>query len=144
VGDCGVRIVRRGSIVFETAPQQHDFNLPYQLSHPRMFPQTDTADDADMYAPHVQRGDIVLLGSDGLLDNVWDEELARVVRGRLPRLPRRFAAPRGLAPGRMPPSQPPGPPGAPAAAAAAGAAPQRCAALGPGSTRWPGPCAAAP
>jgi protein phosphatase PTC7 len=81
VGDCGVRIVRQGRVVFQTAPQQHDFNLPYQLSHPRMFPQTDTADNADVYSPQVQRGDIVLLGSDGLLDNVWDVELARVVGG---------------------------------------------------------------
>lgn len=47
LGDCGVKVVRNGKIVYETQPQQHDFNLPYQLSHPRLFPDTDTADSAD-------------------------------------------------------------------------------------------------
>ncbi|KAF6262026.1 hypothetical protein COO60DRAFT_1625107 [Scenedesmus sp. NREL 46B-D3] len=47
LGDCGVKVVRDGKIVHETQPQQHDFNLPYQLSHPRLFPDTDTADSAD-------------------------------------------------------------------------------------------------
>jgi hypothetical protein len=87
VGDCGVRIVRRGSIVFETSPQQHDFNLPYQLSHPRMFPQTDTADNADVYEPTVQKGDVIVMASDGLLDNVWDTELCRIIGSFQDQLP---------------------------------------------------------
>lgn len=50
LGDCGVKVVREGRVVFETKPQQHDFNLPYQLSHPQLFPDTDTADSADRWA----------------------------------------------------------------------------------------------
>lgn len=87
VGDCGVRIVRSGSIVFETAPQQHDFNLPYQLSHPRMFPQTDTADNADVYEPDVQKGDVIVMASDGLLDNIWEAELCRIIGSFQDQLP---------------------------------------------------------
>jgi serine/threonine protein phosphatase PrpC len=49
LGDCGVKVVRDGKVLFETQPQQHDFNLPYQLSHPRLFPDTDTADSADRW-----------------------------------------------------------------------------------------------
>eukprot|EP00878_Enallax_costatus_P020874 GHUV01022084.1.p1 GENE.GHUV01022084.1~~GHUV01022084.1.p1 ORF type:complete len:892 (+),score=366.24 GHUV01022084.1:207-2882(+) len=49
LGDCGVKVVRNGKVVYETQPQQHDFNLPYQLSHPRLFPDTDTADSADRW-----------------------------------------------------------------------------------------------
>jgi hypothetical protein len=48
--DCLPQVVRDGKIVHETQPQQHDFNLPYQLSHPRLFPDTDTADSADRWA----------------------------------------------------------------------------------------------
>jgi len=50
LGDCGVKVVREGRVLFETKPQQHDFNLPYQLSHPQLFPDTDTADSADRWA----------------------------------------------------------------------------------------------
>lgn len=32
VGDCGLRILRRGRIVFATQPQQHYFDCPYQFS----------------------------------------------------------------------------------------------------------------
>jgi hypothetical protein len=44
-----LQVVRDGKVVHETQPQQHDFNLPYQLSHPRLFPDTDTADSADRW-----------------------------------------------------------------------------------------------
>jgi serine/threonine protein phosphatase PrpC len=47
LGDCGVKVMREGRVLYETKPQQHDFNLPYQLSHPQLFPDTDTADSAD-------------------------------------------------------------------------------------------------
>jgi serine/threonine protein phosphatase PrpC len=32
VGDCGLRILRSGKVVFATSPQQHYFDCPYQFS----------------------------------------------------------------------------------------------------------------
>jgi hypothetical protein len=57
LGDCGVRVVRGGQIILATVPQQHDFNLPYQMSHPRFVPETDRAEFADRYVCEVQEGD---------------------------------------------------------------------------------------
>ncbi|KAI8467711.1 MAG: hypothetical protein J3K34DRAFT_460248 [Monoraphidium minutum] len=79
LGDCGVRVIRNGEIVLATQPQQHDFNLPFQLSHPRLFPETDIADSADRYVLEVEDGDIVIAASDGLFDNMWDDQLLQVV-----------------------------------------------------------------
>eukprot|EP00879_Flechtneria_rotunda_P000607 GHRR01000718.1.p1 GENE.GHRR01000718.1~~GHRR01000718.1.p1 ORF type:complete len:922 (+),score=507.15 GHRR01000718.1:330-2768(+) len=80
LGDCGVKVVRNGKIIHETQPQQHDFNLPYQLSHPRLFPDTDTADSADRYIWNVEEGDVIVAASDGLFDNLWDDELVEILQ----------------------------------------------------------------
>jgi hypothetical protein len=32
VGDCGLKLLREGQIIFATAPQEHYFDCPYQLS----------------------------------------------------------------------------------------------------------------
>nr|KJB53313.1 hypothetical protein B456_009G113300 [Gossypium raimondii] len=32
VGDCGLRVIRKGQIIFSTTPQEHYFDCPYQLS----------------------------------------------------------------------------------------------------------------
>ncbi|XP_058075467.1 probable protein phosphatase 2C 26 isoform X2 [Magnolia sinica] len=32
VGDCGLRVLRKGQVVFSTSPQEHSFDCPYQLS----------------------------------------------------------------------------------------------------------------
>jgi len=117
LGDCGVRVVRDGQIVLATQPQQHDFNLPFQMSHPRLVPDTDIADSADKYVIEVQEGDgefqgwpcavlccavsataphilnpnlgafpnpstittVIVAASDGVFDNMWDEQLLMVL-----------------------------------------------------------------
>ena len=49
------------------------------MSHPRLFPETDIADSADRYTLAVQPGDIIVAGSDGLFDNLWEEELLELL-----------------------------------------------------------------
>jgi protein phosphatase PTC7 len=71
VGDCGLRIVRQGKVVYATAPQQHYFDCPYQLSSEN----AQTAEDATVYELGVLEGDIIVMGSDGLFDNVYDSEI---------------------------------------------------------------------
>lgn len=78
VGDCGMRIVRDGQVVLQTDVQEHSWNQPYQLSHPQ-FNVANTPDDALEYSFHVQKGDVIILGSDGFFDNFWDDEIAEVV-----------------------------------------------------------------
>ncbi|CAM6100715.1 unnamed protein product [Calypogeia fissa] len=71
LGDCGLRIVRQGKVVYATIPQQHYFDCPYQLSSE----SAQTADDATVYEVGVLEGDTIIMGSDGLFDNVYDSEI---------------------------------------------------------------------
>lgn len=76
LGDCGLTIIRDQDFLFRSEEQQHSFNCPYQLG---THPTSDRPNDAESYRIRVQRGDIVILGSDGLFDNLQDEEILEVV-----------------------------------------------------------------
>ena len=146
LGDSGCRVVRRGALVLATSPQEHTFNMPYQLAHPDNLPDTDTAEDAQVCGPgltglhvvcragviladnsggrpHVPQylrcarhgasaptpvravltsaplvydgtvrtvqvyqlalepGDVIIMGTDGLYDNMWDEQIVALATG---------------------------------------------------------------
>ncbi|QRV95729.1 protein phosphatase 2C [Ceratobasidium sp. AG-Ba] len=84
LGDCMLAVVRDGKFVVRSEEMQHSFNFPYQLGpHSSTTPRTD----AQVLTERVVPGDIVILASDGLGDNLWDEEVLRVVE--------RFARPDG-------------------------------------------------
>ncbi|TKY47207.1 phosphatase 2C 1 [Spatholobus suberectus] len=36
VGDCGLRVIRNGHVIFSTSPQEHYFDCPFQLSSERV------------------------------------------------------------------------------------------------------------
>ncbi|KAF9202483.1 hypothetical protein BGZ49_007356 [Haplosporangium sp. Z 27] len=77
LGDCGVSVIRRNEFIFRTEEQQHSFNYPYQLG----TGSTDTPQDALVFTVKVESGDIVVMGSDGIFDNLFDEDiLEEVVR----------------------------------------------------------------
>ncbi|CAN6232564.1 unnamed protein product [Urochloa humidicola] len=75
VGDSGFAVLRGCRIVHRSRPQQHRFNCPYQLSATR----GDSVGDADVGGVPVVSGDVVVVGTDGLWDNVFDTELERIV-----------------------------------------------------------------
>ncbi|TXG74467.1 hypothetical protein EZV62_003046 [Acer yangbiense] len=79
VGDCGLRIIREGRIIYSSSPQEHYFDCPYQLSSEVV---TQTYLDADLISLQKQvssvemrEGDIIVMGTDGLFDNVFDHEI---------------------------------------------------------------------
>ena len=76
LGDSGFRVVRGGEVVFATPAQEHYFNCPYQLGYEPLSEDTDVAEDADEFEFTVKPGDLVVAGSDGLFDNVFDDEIA--------------------------------------------------------------------
>ena len=86
VGDSGWVLIRHGAIVARSVEQLHSFNMPYQLTIPaykptpgrKNFPGT-TPDDADCASLPVHAGDIILLMTDGVLDNIRLERLAALV-----------------------------------------------------------------
>lgn len=88
LGDSGLRLFSRWSsddadgeshsyrLRFATQEQQHEFNFPFQLG----AESTDRVSDAMTTQLEVRNGDIVLLGSDGLFDNVWGDDMLRLVQ----------------------------------------------------------------
>lgn len=81
LGDSGFMIVRltpdakRVDLIFKSEEQQHSFNFPYQLG-----PQSrDKPDDADLLSVPIQHGDIIILGTDGLFDNIDATRICKVI-----------------------------------------------------------------
>jgi len=85
LGDCGTRILRNGVVIFASKIQEHRFNQPFQLGSPRFHP-SNVPGDAHRYNVAVQPGDVIVMGSDGLWDNLWDHELEIVVAEELEKL----------------------------------------------------------
>ena len=92
--------------VMRTREQQHSFNTPFQLSrvpdpknfdeisHDPMYSELitalrslsgrqlsgmDTPADCELYSSKVKEGDLIVLATDGVLDNLWNYDLLSVV-----------------------------------------------------------------
>ncbi|XP_020273990.1 probable protein phosphatase 2C 1 isoform X4 [Asparagus officinalis] len=76
VGDCGLRVLRNGQVIFSTQPQEHYFDCPYQLSS-EIIGQTYR--DAMVCSLELIEGDTIVMGSDGLFDNVFDQEIVSII-----------------------------------------------------------------
>ncbi|XP_010264540.1 PREDICTED: probable protein phosphatase 2C 26 [Nelumbo nucifera] len=76
VGDCGLKVVRQGQIAFSTSPQEHYFDCPYQLSSEAAG---QTYLDAVVSTVELIEGDTIVMGSDGLFDNVYDHEIVSTI-----------------------------------------------------------------
>eukprot|EP00164_Ancoracysta_twista_P005999 GFYU01008269.1.p1 GENE.GFYU01008269.1~~GFYU01008269.1.p1 ORF type:complete len:134 (-),score=17.58 GFYU01008269.1:37-438(-) len=65
-------VIRDGRAVFRTPQQEHDFGFPFQLSSLGQ----DSPEDAQGSRVQLKRGDMIIVASDGLFDNVEDEVIA--------------------------------------------------------------------
>eukprot|EP00871_Galdieria_phlegrea_P003795 jgi/Galph1/4416/GphlegSOOS_G3073.1 len=76
VGDSGLVVLRNNTIMYRTEEQQHYFNCPYQLG-------CDSADTVQMGQSIdfcVKEGDIIVLGTDGLFDNLFSHDILRCIQ----------------------------------------------------------------
>ncbi|CAG9324213.1 unnamed protein product [Blepharisma stoltei] len=99
LGDSSVMVLREGyselETIFKSTPKQHSFNCPYQLSkkftnsqiaslkNPKNIPKeifSDEVSDADKYSIQIRKGDILVIGTDGLWDNLFTEEVFAIVK----------------------------------------------------------------
>ena len=89
VGDSGFHIFRpsedgaRSMQLFaKSAIQQHEFNYPFQLSSwAANVAKRDMPSDGERYVHELLPGDIILLSSDGVLDNLFDEQISTILDG---------------------------------------------------------------
>ena len=59
--------------------QEHEFNTPLQLGDVEAIEGASSAEDADTYSITLQRQDIIVMASDGVLDNLWIDDMSQIV-----------------------------------------------------------------
>lgn len=77
VGDSGMMIIRDGRVLFKTKEQQHIFNFPLQLGTGHT---TNPKEHADNSVLTVKDGDIIIMASDGLFDNLYDHQIVELTQ----------------------------------------------------------------
>jgi protein phosphatase PTC7 len=87
LGDSGYRHFRNAALIASSTPQQHGFDCPYQLGYSKFIADNDTAAMGDVTALSVQEGDLLLLASDGLFDNMDESEMVGIMRDALAAAP---------------------------------------------------------
>ncbi|CAO3681541.1 unnamed protein product [Rhizopus stolonifer] len=76
IGDCGISIIRNMDYIFQSEEQQHSFNYPYQLG----LLSKDQPNDAQVFSINVEKGDIIIMATDGLYDNLFESDILNIVR----------------------------------------------------------------
>ncbi|GAA5969158.1 hypothetical protein JCM11641_007491 [Rhodosporidiobolus odoratus] len=76
LGDCSCCVIRGSDYIFRSEEQQHQFNFPFQAG---TNAKDTPAKDAQRLTIPVKRDDIVILASDGLVDNVFSDDLLEEV-----------------------------------------------------------------
>ncbi|XP_043721099.1 probable protein phosphatase 2C 80 [Telopea speciosissima] len=76
VGDSGFLLIRGEELIYNSPSQQRRFNCPFQLGkHPR----SDNPTAAFEFKVEVEEGDVIVAGTDGLFDNLFQEEIIETV-----------------------------------------------------------------
>ena len=76
LGDSGFMLFRNGKLLHRSEPQQRRFNCPFQLGNHANCERPDCAADSQL---SVAAGDLVVLATDGLLDNMFDSDIEAIV-----------------------------------------------------------------
>lgn len=74
IGDSGFLVIRAGVLIDGSTPMIRGFNFPYQIGS-----EGDDPLLAEVYRVSVEKGDVVILASDGLFDNLFSDEIVAIV-----------------------------------------------------------------
>ncbi|CAH8606573.1 unnamed protein product [Dicrocoelium dendriticum] len=76
LGDCGFLVVRGGRVIQRSTHQKHAFNTPFQLASPPPIHSIhfhhDLPAQATQSSIDVEPGDLLVVGTDGLFDNLTE------------------------------------------------------------------------
>ncbi|KAK4252248.1 phosphatase 2C-like domain-containing protein [Corynascus novoguineensis] len=97
LGDSGFILLRLNGVHAFSEPQTHAFNTPYQLSvvPPSMLLRAaafggaqlmDQPRDAEVTRLRLRHGDVLVLASDGLWDNLYNQDVLRIVSRTMARV----------------------------------------------------------
>ena len=76
VSDSGFLLIRKGKIIHKSPIQQREFGCPYQLGNCN----SDNHNVAQEMELNVEKDDILIFGTDGMLDNIFESEIEETVR----------------------------------------------------------------
>ena len=79
MGDSGLLIVRvkdvgKLEVIYASESQQHEFNFPYQVGT-----EGDSPEISQEMTIQLQQDDIIVMGSDGLFDNMFQSEILHIL-----------------------------------------------------------------
>ncbi len=74
-----MKVTPKGSRLICLQAQEHEFNMPLQLGDAAELEGVSTAEDADTYTIALQRQDIIVMASDGILDNLWIDDMSQII-----------------------------------------------------------------
>ncbi|ORX91709.1 hypothetical protein K493DRAFT_227394 [Basidiobolus meristosporus CBS 931.73] len=86
LGDSSYLIIRDDQVLYRSKEQQHYFNCPYQLTVlPKEHPNRDSycldePSKAFRGSHQLEDNDVVILGTDGYFDNVYDKDTVSVMK----------------------------------------------------------------
>ncbi|RLN41004.1 putative protein phosphatase 2C BIPP2C1 [Panicum miliaceum] len=81
IGDSGFLVIRNGEVYQKSKPMTYGFNFPLQIEKgddPLKLVQAVVL-DWQKYTIDLQEGDVIVTATDGLFDNVYEEEVAGTV-----------------------------------------------------------------
>jgi len=78
LGDSGFLVIRGRKIHYRSKEQQHFFNAPFQLGFNNGVPLTDLPDHSITKDFTLLNNDIVIAATDGLFDNLGDDEILKI------------------------------------------------------------------
>ncbi|CAI0463873.1 unnamed protein product [Linum tenue] len=76
LGDSGFMVIRDGCTIFRSPVQQHDFNFTFQLESGN---NGDLPSSGQVFTVPIAPGDVIVAGTDGLFDNLYNNEITAVV-----------------------------------------------------------------
>jgi protein phosphatase PTC7 len=76
MGDAGFMIVREGKIIYRSVDQLKDFNFPNQMG---IGEEMDHPIKGDVNKMKLKLWDVIVIGSDGLFDNLFDKKILYIV-----------------------------------------------------------------
>jgi len=75
LGDSGFKIIRNNKVYYSSKEQVFDFNYPYQIGKYNGKSVKNTPEDCEKTRIKLNKGDIILIATDGLFDNIFDREI---------------------------------------------------------------------
>ncbi|KDP27378.1 hypothetical protein JCGZ_20202 [Jatropha curcas] len=74
IGDSGFVIIRNGTVFKKSSPMVHEFNFPLQIE------KGDCPSELiEGYEINLDEGDVIVTATDGLFDNLYDQEIASII-----------------------------------------------------------------